>query len=211
MSASEIYLVSHGCAAALASCRDAHAVAPQRGESVVLRSPRGEELGTVLCNATEAPFAPAELLRRATASDLRRAAEVAAIARQLAEDAQRLIDEQQLPLLALDADLPLDASSAIIHVLRWQPCTLTPLIEELSRRHRLKVYLLDRSREHREEDHASGCDSCGSGGCGQGGCSSSGCGSGHCSRGSTTAAELAAYFTNLRRQMERAEHRTPLL
>lgn len=211
---SDFYLVTHSCAAALSRCRDQSAIRPQRGETVVMRAARGEEIGIVLCESleqSEAPFSPAELVRRATSDDLCRAASTAALARRIADDAQRLIDELQLPLLSLDADLPLDASSAVIHVLRWSPCTLTPLTEALHERFGIAVYLLDRSQAPPKSAGGTcgsgGCGSCGESSCGSG--SQSGCGSGNCSRG-TTASELAAYFSELREKMH-AGVRTPLL
>jgi hypothetical protein len=208
---SATYFVSHGCAAALSCCTDATGLQPARGEAVVIRSTRGPELGTVLTEVPDdvpIPFSTGELLRRATADDHRSFAELRRRGQLLLDDAHRLVEEQRLPLLPLDVDLTLDGAEAQIHVLRWEPCTLTPLLEELRRRHPFAVQLLDTS--HHEEEHH-GCGSCGS--CGDGGCGScgSGCGKGDCSRGAApSAAELTAYFAALRAQME-AMQRVPLL
>ena len=206
------YYVSHGCAAALSCCSDAAGLSPQRGEAVVIRSARGPELGTVLSEANDlsTSFSPGEILRRASADDHRAFAELRRRGQALLDDAHRFVQQQQLPLLPLDVDLTLDGAGALIHVLRWEPCVLTPLLEELHRRHPFAIHLLDTSRPA-EEQH--GCGSCGSGGCGEGGCGScgDGCGSGNCSRGAAhSAAELTAYFAALRAQME-ADNRVPLL
>jgi hypothetical protein len=205
------YFVSHGCAAALSCCTDGLGLRPERGEAVVIRSARGPEFGTVLGDAAAdfpIPFSAGELLRRATSDDQRTFAELRRRGQLLLDDAHQLVEEQQLPLLPLDVDLTLDGAEAQIHVLRWEPCTLTPLLEELRRRHPFAIQLLDTSRPA-EEHH--GCSSCGSGG--DGGCGScgSGCGSGDCSRGTApSAAELTGHFAALRVQME-ALQRVPLL
>jgi hypothetical protein len=122
-----------------------------------------------------------------------------------------LIESESLPLLPLDAEVLLDRSQAIVHLLRWDQCTLTPFVEQLQSRFDLRVVLLDRSKP---EEHQ-GCGSCGEGGCGScgegGGCSTGGCSSGNCSRGSIKSAdELTSYFAELRRQMQ-ALPRVPLL
>jgi hypothetical protein len=216
------YYVSHGCAAALSCCGDTGDLRPARGEAVVIQSARGPELGTVLSEAIDrsTSFSAGEILRRATADDHRAFAELRRRGQLLLDHAHQLIQEQYLPLLPLDVDLTLDGAAALIHVLRWEPCTLTPLLEELHRRHPFAIQLLDtssgaRSASKGSEDHhgCGSCGSCGSGGCGSGGCDScgSGCGSGDCSRGAApSAAELTAYFANLRAQME-AANRVPLL
>jgi hypothetical protein len=200
------YFVSHGCAAALSCCTDAAGLGPARGEAVVIRSARGPELGTVLSEAPAdlpMPFNAGELLRRATGDDQRTFAELRRRGQLLLNDAHQLVAEQNLPLLPLDVDLTLDGLEAQIHVLRWEPCTLTPLIEELRRRHPFTVHLLDTSRHDSGHD----CGSCGSCGDGCGSCEN-GC---DCSRGTAhSAAELTAYFAELRRQME-AMQRVPLL
>ncbi len=213
MNATREFLVSHGCAAALSRCRDV-GVMPRRGESVVIRSTRGLEIATVLCDATpDLPtIAPAEFLRYATPDDYGRGREAETLGRRLLDDAQNLIDAQFLPLAPLDAEVMLDRAQAIVHVLRWSECTLTPFIEELQSRNSLKVVLLDRSKP--EEHHHGGCGSCGEGGCGSGGggCSTGGgCSSGSCSRGSVKSAdELTKHFAELREQMH-AVQRVPLL
>jgi hypothetical protein len=213
------YLISHGCAAALTRCRDRAGVDPERGDRVVIQSARGLELGEVLCAATPAHAALSPtiseglLLRVATSQDESAARGLSRRAAALLDDAQRLIESQNLPLLPLDADLLLDGTRGFLRVLRWDACTLTPLLEELRRGHGLFVTIQDVSRAEAEHDH--GCSSCGGGGCGscaEGGCSTGGCGSGSCSSGAVkSAAELTAYFAQLREQMQAAIPRVPLV
>ena len=216
MTISTEYLVSHGEAAALTRCRDGAALAPRRGDRVVFRGPRGPELGEVLCPspigtpALTDTVAPGELLRCATADDEASAETWHRRGLTLLDDAQTRIADQHLPLVALDVEIPLDGSRAFVHVLRWDACSLTPLLEALFAAHGVPVSFQDRGKP--EEVHADhGCGSCGTGGCSTGGCSTGGCGSGSCSSGSVkSAGELTAYFADLREQMHHAQERVPL-
>ncbi|MFL5338777.1 MAG: hypothetical protein ACJ8F7_01305 [Gemmataceae bacterium] len=207
MIAAPEFLVSHGCAALLTRCRGP--VPAARGDRVVIRSGRGLELGEVLCEAGPAPevISPGELLRLATADDEALSFQMNRRGNELMDSVQLAVTRDGLPLLPLDAEVLLDGSRAIVHVLRWDTCTLTPLLEELRSAHGIGVAFLDRSKL---EEH--GCGSCGEGGCGScgdGGCSTGGCGSGDCSRGAKSAAEMTAYFAALREQMH-ARGRVPL-
>ena len=171
----------------------------------MIRGKRGIELGEVLCEALDgvSDAASGELLRVASAVDLRFAAELRSRGQVLLDDLQGLVDDGQFPLQPLDADLTLDGARADVDVLCWGPVPLTVLQEQLRSRHSIDVYFLDRSQPVKE-----GCASCGEGGCGScgdGKCSTGGCGSGSCSSGSTTADELTRYFAGLREQMKSAQ------
>jgi len=208
------YLVSHGCMAALSRCRDESGLSPQRGSRVVIRSFRGLELGEILCEATppSAAISSGSLLRTATSDDEATAIQLKRRGFALLDDVQRLIRQRDLPLIPLDAELLLDGAQGILHVLRWDDCTLTPFLEELRQRHGLLITIQDLTKSEPEHEH--GCGSCGAdgcGSCGEGGCSTGGCGSGSCSRGSIhSAEELTAYFAQLREQMLAAMPRVPL-
>jgi len=212
------FLVKYGCTAALARCRDGQGVVPHHGESVVIRSPRGLELGEVLCPTDAVPssilIAAGELLRRATAQDKVQSDDFRRCGQLLLTNAQQLIEEMGLPLVPLDADILLDGENAVLHVLCWERCTVTPFLEELRKRHRLLITLQDQSRPEMDQEH--GCSACGSAGgcgsCGEGGCDSGGgCSSGNCSSGRfDNPDELTRYFAALREQML-AEQRVPLL
>jgi hypothetical protein len=211
------FLVTHGCTAAITRCRDGERLLPQYGETVVIRSARGLELADVLCPVDDSSPAIAlstgELIRRATHEDVRQAEALRFRGVQLLASAQELIEQMQLPLLPLDADVLLDGQNAVLHVLCWETCTLTPFQEELRNRERLLVTLQDRSKPAEEQEHA--CSECGSAGgcgsCGEGGCGEGGCSSGNCSSGKfETPEELTRYFGALREQML-ARERVPLL
>jgi hypothetical protein len=210
------YLVSHGCTAALTRCRDGECLFPSHGESVVIRSARGLELAEVLCqvdDCTPLPGITGEILRRATPQDKEQAEMQRLRGQQLLVDAQQLIEQMELPLAPLDADVLFDGGSAVLHVLCWDKCTFTPFVEELRTRRGLLVTLQDQSRPTEEHEH--GCSECGSAGgcgsCGEGGCGNGGCGSGSCSSGKIdNPEELTRYFAGLREQML-ARERVPLL
>jgi hypothetical protein len=196
-----------------------------RGERVVVRGPRGVEVGVVLCEPGE-KFAPSlstegTLLRTATPDDEARVAGLAEREAALLTLAAAAATERDLPLTFVDAELTLD-DRLILHGLAWDACDATPLFEELSARFGLTVRLLDLSQTPVTRDPKPAADGCGKPDCGSGsgGCSScgtegeskGGCSTGGCSRGKvTSAAELTAYFADLRQKMEAAgASRTPL-
>lgn len=193
-----------------------------RGERVVVRGPRGVEIGTVLCEPGS-QFAlslstEGELLRAATHEDASRTATFPAREAELLGRASDAATERGLPLTFVDAELTLD-DRLILHGLAWGACDATPLFEDLSGAFGLTVRLLDLSQTQVTRDpkpadtgcgkpgcgtDAGGCSSCGTGES-KGGCSSGGCSSGGCSRGKVKSAdELTAYFADLRQKMDAA-------
>lgn len=209
------YLVQYGKAGFVGRFRAAAAFA--RGERVVVRGPRGPEIGTVLCEP-DPRFATlpeeGELLRPASADDEAAALRLEALGDELLAAADALAAERGLPLSFVDTEVSLDRSAAVLHGLPWGECDASPLFADLSDRFGLPVRLLDLSRTPAAKDPPEPAG-CGKPGCGSesGGCSScgtgGGCSTGSCSRGSAkTAGELTAYFADLRAKMEAA--RTPL-
>jgi hypothetical protein len=184
---------------------------------VIVRGPRGVEPGIVLCEP-DGEFEPAlstegELLRPPTPDDDARLTNFPAREAALLAEAAAAVRDRELPLEFVDAELTLD-DHLILHGLAWDACDATPLFEELSGRFGLSVRLLDLSRTAVTRDPKPTTEGCGKPGCGsgEGGCSScgtggatGGCSSGSCSRGSVkSAAELTAYFTDLRHKMDAA-------
>lgn len=186
------------------------ALALARAEKVVVRGPRGVELGEVLVSPEDANPTDGEVLRIATSADDDDAARLGVHGQQLLAGATAM--EPALPLAFVDVEVTLDGT-AILHAVAWEACDASPHLERLAARFGLAVKLLDLSQVAAAKD-PTGCGkpNCGSesGGssCGTGG----GCSSGSCSRGSVKSAdELTAYFADLRRQMESAGLvRTPL-
>lgn len=209
------YLVQYGRSAYVGRFTVVRGLIPSRGDRVVVRTPRGVELGEVLCGADERfaggldPAAGGELLRSVGPDDLHIAETRESMGLSLLAEAEG----SGLPVAFLDVEVTLDGSAAVLHALPWgPPCDADPLLADLSDRFGLAVRLLDVSRtptvtDPPEKSATCGKPDCGSGGCGTGG----GCSTGGCSRGKVKSAdELTSYFADLRRKMERSAGRTPL-
>lgn len=194
-------------------------LAPDRGTAVVVCTPRGVEVGTVLCPADGRyaaaidPTAQGELLRSLTRADEETAANLDRLGRELLDAAERAAAEAGLPLSFVDAEVLFDGP-AILHAVAWDACDADPLFAQLSARFGRPVRLHDVARAPTAKDPppaTCGKPDCGSGGCSDGGCGTKpgGCSTGGCSRKAVKSAdELTAYFAGLRKQMEAA--RTPL-
>ncbi|HJZ55259.1 MAG TPA: hypothetical protein VKE74_09890 [Gemmataceae bacterium] len=217
MSSTGSYLVQFGKPGFVGRFRTADTGPLDRGARVVVRGPRGPELGTVLCEpAPRFQSFPdeGEILRPAVPEDDAAAERLDATGRHILAAAE----ESGLPLAFVDVELMLDGSAAILHALPWDTCDAERLFAELSARFGLAVRLLDLSRSPVAKDEAQQAG-CGKPGCGSesGGCSTcgtgGGCSSGSCSRGAVKSPdELTAYFADLRRKMEEhAATRTPLV
>ncbi|MGL6096109.1 MAG: hypothetical protein ACRC7O_09975 [Fimbriiglobus sp.] len=212
------YLVQYGHAAFVGRFTAAETVAVpcDRGDRVIVRSPRGVEPGVVLCTADDRfagtldPAAGGDLLRHATPAD-----EPSDIADALLDAAADFIESAGLPLTVLDAEVLLDDGPVLLHAVAWEPCDADGLFAELSARFARPVRLFDLSRTPAAVDPpdaaSAGCGKpgCGTesgGGCGTGGGCSSG---GGCSRAKVKSADdLTAYFADLREKMH--AHRVPL-
>jgi len=198
------HLVGYGVSGDFGRFRAAAPVEARRGRRVVVRTPRGLELGQTLRVADErlARWLPnttvGQLLRAATDEDERLAATHARRAGDVMARAGRLIDELSLPLALLDVEILLDGHNGVLHLVRWLDCDVRELVRPLSVEFDLVLTLseLGAPKPPHADDH--GCGSCGSGG-GCGDCSSGGCGS--C--GSAMPEDVKAHFAELRQRMER--------
>lgn len=204
-----IALVQYGRMAhvARAACGE---VGFARGDRVVLRVARGLELATVLCEVNEGGSTECEVLRHAAPDDFAAAERNEAFGQDILASV-----ESDLPIHFIDVEVSLDRKAAVLHALPFGECDASPLLAELSERFGLAVRLLDLSRSPVATDPPDpekmtcGKPDCGSGsGCSS--CSTGGCSTGSCSRGSVkSAADLTAYFADLRSKMEAA--RVPLV
>src|SRR5262245_2618543 len=201
------YLLGYGLLGDFGRFRPTRPLTCRRGDRAVVRTPRGLEVGEVLCATTprHAHFLPnatvGSLLRLATAEDERLTENLLARALDFADEAAARARQLGLPLAVLDAELLLDREHAVVHFVRWEDCDVRPLVSGLSTHFDLHVVLQDLTRP---EPHEHGCGDCGSGGCGN--CGSGGCGS--CGEGKPE--EVRAYFAGLREKMM-ARDRVPLL
>lgn len=179
------YLLSYGNAGDFGRFRCAEPLACERGNRVVVRSPRGQELGIILRPANAghgrllADQFVGQILRLATEGDLELAERMQQRSQRLFEDARRFASELDLPMEILDVEILLDGRQAVIHYLRWADCDPRPLMDPLSQRYHLLITLHDLAMPAAEQTEEHGEETgCGAGGCGAGGCGS--CSAGHC-------------------------------
>jgi hypothetical protein len=180
------YLLNYGKAAELGRFTFEMPAALSRGACVVIQSPRGLELGTVLRPAPGPDSAVGQIptsgtiLRPASSEDRSKTADLHHRCKILFAQGRRLAESLELPLEIVDTEILLDGRNAYVHYLSRSSFDARSLIEELSDRHTLLVRLHNLIEESHEE---SGCSSCSShsagGGCGN--CPSGGCSS--CVRG----------------------------
>lgn len=192
------YLVQYGRSAFVG--RFASDASLSRGDRAVIDSPRGRELGTVLCEP-EQPSAQLDgrVVRRSQADD----ESSTEIANRILDAATAAFLRERHPAIVLDCEVLLEGG-AILHVVAWEPVDLTPILEELSESFGLAVRLFDLAATAVPADPTK----CGKPDCGSGGCSScgtgGGCGTSSCSRGvAKSSDDLTAQFRELREAMER--------
>jgi hypothetical protein len=206
---SATYLVQYGTPGFVGRFRSLTPEPLERDRRVVIRGPRGVEVGVVLCEPAERfshdPI-DGDLLRPATDGDT---------AADLADRVFAAAQPTSLPVAFVDAEATLDGT-VILHALPWDACDATPVLDELAARFGCGVKLLDLSRSPTPKEEAGcgkpGCGS-GGGGCSTGSCGTGGgCSTGSCSKGKVKSAdELTSYFAGLRRKMEAdAAGRLPL-
>jgi hypothetical protein len=197
------YLVGYGLLGDFGRFRPVRPLACGRGSRVVVRSPRGVEIGRVLREATPglARHLPnttlGPLLRVCGDEDERQALVLQDRGSCLLDRAAALAAELGLPLDFLDVEVLLDGEHAVLHQVRAAACDVRPLVSTLSREFELQVSLADLAAAPVEEEHA--CGSCGAGGCGS--CGAGGCGS--C--GSASPREVQEYFAGLRQKIDRRQ------
>ena len=211
------YLVQYGRSAFVGHFEvlNRDAITALRGDRVVVHTPRGLEIGTVLCEAAERfsgsldPMAGGELLREVGLDDEVDARECEQLGQRILNAGEQLAVEQGLPLLFIDVEVMLDRAFVVLHSVPWDECNADSLFVELTQRFEVTVQMLDLSRTPTITDPPEKTSTCSKPGCGtsSGGCTScgtgGGCSTGSCSKGSVKSAEeLTDYFANLRRQME---------
>jgi hypothetical protein len=205
------YLVQFGTSAFVGRFDTGSDVTYARGQSVVVRTVRGEEVGTVLCPA-EGRFENAlaesagTLLRVLTADDEQQRETATLLASGVLAAAERRAAEW--PVSFVDAESTIDGSLVVLHVIPFAECDLRSLLDDLAAGFRTAVTLQDLSMAKALPDAPDATDGgCGKPDCGKesgGGCGTGGgCSTGSCSRGSVKSAEeLTAYFVDLRQKME---------
>jgi hypothetical protein len=174
---------------------------------VLVHTPRGLELGTVLCEVASTisdatSDAGGSFVRVACTEDIRLAEEQ----RQRGLALLDSIASQQPAVIMLDCELLFDGRTAVLHVLPLGECDLDTDLAEWSLLHGLAFRVHDQRSAALPEEPPTGCGKpgCGSSGGGCGSCGTGGgCGTKSCSKGSVkNAEELTTKFLALRHQME---------
>jgi uncharacterized membrane protein len=209
------YMVSYGKSGAFGRFTALEALPLRRGACVVVRTPRGLELGTVLCPSTASHARlltqgePGRLVREADAADRTLAAGLAGRARQLLDDGTRLARELSLPLQILDVEMLLEGGRAILQYLGPADADVAPLADALADGDLFVLFEnLAVPAASAEDEHHGGCDKPDCGRVGGGGCTSCESGGG-CSSCGSGKVDMRAYFAHLRTQMEN-QRRVPL-
>src|SRR4051794_8331161 len=107
----EFYLVSHGKSGGLGSFRAALPHCLRRGDRVVIDSPRGREIGTVLCPASVrqsrilGAVASWTIVRPLTAADSSTLQQGRDLEQRVFEAARRLAQSEALPVEILDVEV----------------------------------------------------------------------------------------------------------
>ncbi len=177
-----------------------------RGQSVVLATRRGTELGIVVAEAgtTEATADGAEILRAAGPEDLARARHAEASRHVRFDACLRVFGEGTWPIEPIDVEPLLDDDRAVLHYLGPHRLDLAGLRAALRVSCGLDLVFEPVGRdvpdpepvsEPEEVDH--GCGSCGSAG---GGCGSGGCGSGSEGHGGGCSGCTVSALVNSRRR-----------
>jgi hypothetical protein len=206
------YLIQFGRTAFVGRFENRTDVLLERNQSVVIKTARGLELGTVLCPVAERfvrslEDVGGEIIRPSTAEDLTASNRTADFAANVLARAEQLAANE--PISLIDAEATLDSACVALHLIPFAECDLQPILQRLSEEFQTTVTLHDITRGGSLPDAPdaveAGCGkpNCGSesggGGCGTGG----GCSTGSCSRGKVKSAEeLTAYFADLRGKME---------
>ena len=182
MLAPRTYYVRHGAMRYVSRFAAEGDRAYGRGERVVVRSRRGEELGEVLSEVEAASPGSLRVLRAARADDLQRARVVAEDRSRRLAACEQFFGDGHWPLELVDVEPMLDESRTVLLYLGPHKLDAAGLAQALRDACGLDAFFEPIGLDAQDEpDHADdhGCGSCGSGG----GCGSSGGGCGTSSGG----------------------------
>lgn len=220
LSAPAQYLVSYGVSGNVGCFVPIEASAPpyQRGMQILVRSERGLETGTVLCQGValglpeSIPHTPGVILGPLSPEHVSEQARLKAIASERYREARELIKSLFVPMQIVDIEVLTDPATVIVHVLVFGLVDFVPLQKQLSNRWQMAVIFHNMTNAEALEDAVeAGCSSCGSGGgCGSGECGTGGgCATGGCHSHSSSHGQFEkdwkAYFAELRAGMERRQ------
>jgi hypothetical protein len=213
------FVVSHGKSGALGVFTATEPTALRRGQSVLVQTARGIEIGAVLGPATlrQARILGASsagaLLRSLAPEDEAKRGELRATEQRVFETSRAWVERDGLGLEILDVDLSFDGAQAIVQFIGNDTDT-ERLAHALEANFQIAIRLENLAAplavEEPEHEHG-GCDKpdCGrTADGGTGGCSTCSTGGG-CSSCGSSKTDISQYFGHLRTKME-ASQRIPL-
>ena len=211
----EHYLVSHGKSGGLGSFVAHEPLGLARGDRVVIDSPRGREIGTILCLAGVrqsrllGAVSSGTIVRPLNSADEIVLDQARVLEHRLFEASRQLAQSQNLPLEILDVDVFIEGR-AVLQFVGAELAELDAFAQALSASFQLDIRLENLALPEEPADlEAHGCGKPDCGKAEGGGCSTCSTGGG-CSSCGTGATDLRPYVSHLRTQME-AANRTPLL
>ena len=145
--AGDQYVASFGKEAALGCFTAAEPIALERGASVLLRTPRGVEVGAILCPASirQARLIGAqvrgELLRALDAVDREQLARLDNDASRLLDEARQIATTSGVGVILLDAELLFDGRHAVVQILHADADALAGYVAALESRTGITVQL----------------------------------------------------------------------
>lgn len=199
------FLVSHGKSGVIGVFTLATPGFYARGQSVIVQTARGVEIGAVLGPASirQARLFGAEssglLMRGRTDQDASRCDELAQLEQQIFDHARAWATRDCLPLEILDVDLFFDGLQAIVQFVGADDGAES-FAQALEQHFRLTIRLENLSVPAETHEHRCDKPDCGSEA--GGGCSSCSTGGGCSTCGSSSKVDLRGYFAHLRSEME---------
>jgi cell fate regulator YaaT (PSP1 superfamily) len=211
------FVVSHGKSGALGVFTSVEPLLLRRGQTAIVQTNRGVELGSILGPASLrqarilGAVSAGVLVRIADGADLARRAELVAVEERIFETSRAWAVRDGLALEILDVDVLFDGEHGIVQFLGRDADT-EQLASALEQHFHLSIRLENLAVPEPAEEHEhGGCDKpdCGrSAEGGGGGCSTCSTGGG-CSSCGSGKTDLREYFGHLRTKLESGQ-RTPL-
>jgi cell fate regulator YaaT (PSP1 superfamily) len=204
--AAEHFLVSYGKSGGLGSFSAAEPLALERGDRVIVDTPRGRELGTVLCPASVrqarllGAVASGTIIRPVTTADDATMAEACSLSQRLFEAGRQLAQSRELSLEILDVDVFFE-DRALLQFIGADIPELDTFAQTLSDSFHVDIRLENLALPQAPAE----VQGCGKPDCGKtaggGSCSTCSTGGG-CSSCGSAATDLRPYFAHLREKME---------
>jgi cell fate regulator YaaT (PSP1 superfamily) len=141
------YIVRHGAMRLMGEFAAPPAATFARGDQVVARTERGQELGEVLCPATPqaVSYLPeptrGDILRRLTDDDRRRDDQIRANSRQQFETGTRLVSEHRLAMQLVDVEYLFGGERLIFYFLAEKRVDFRELVRAMAREFQTRIEL----------------------------------------------------------------------